>query len=283
MPSDQPNNRSWKIISLASGKGGVGKTLTTVHLALILALEGKKSLILDADFGLSNVDVVLGLQPRYNIKDVIENHVSIDKVILDGPLGIRVIPSGSGITKLTDLSYCKKVGLLDEISRVRGDLEYLLVDTGAGISNDVLHLNSLSDETIVVTTPEPHAITDAYAFMKIMAKEYKRKHFKMVVNMARSLQEGHRCFEKLAEVSQRFLDVSVKLLGVVPMDPVVHREVMRRNVISDGTVRSVSGQAWKDCAIKLMEGSNSTPKRTQDKFWMDLVLRSGYRQAQSLA
>ena len=283
MGENLPYSGSFKIVTVASGKGGVGKTLTTIHMALTLALEGKKAVILDGDLGLSNVDVVLGLQPRYNIIDVIENHVSMEKILLDGPFGIRVIPSGSGITKLADLSYAKKVGLLDEIAKVMDGSEYLLIDTGAGINNDVLHLNSLSDEIVVVTTPEPHAMTDAYAFMKVMAKEYKKARFKIIVNVARSMEEGKRCFEKLEEVASRFLDISMDLLGVVPLDPIVHREVMRQNIIGQHTIRTVSGQAWKNCVLRLLESIKPESEKSKDKFWMDFVLQPGYRQIENLA
>ncbi len=275
--------KPWTIISIASGKGGVGKTLTTVNLATTFAREGKRVTIFDGDLGLANVDVVLGLTPRYTIADVLEHNVAIENIVLDGPYGIKVIPSSSGLTKLTELSFSAKVGLLDQISHVAANSDILLIDTGAGIGSDVLHLNSLAHENVVVTTCEPHAITDAYAFIKVMSREYGKKRFSFLINMVGSQADGLKVFERLSEVSERYLGVELSLIGIIPLDPIVKRNVMNRNVINDSTISSISGQAWKDSALRLLTNHQNAAdlKTNKTSFWQEVVFRPHFREVQS--
>jgi flagellar biosynthesis protein FlhG len=251
-----------KVYSITSGKGGVGKTLTTIHFAMTAQKLGKKVLIIDGDMGLANVDIVLGLQPRYNINDVIEGRISLDKIVLGTNLGFDVIPSGSGITQLTNLSYVNRIDLLEQVQKLTTQYNTILIDTGAGISDTVLHLNSIAKEIVVLTTPEPHAMTDAYAMMKVLNQEKNITHLHLVVNQSRSHLDGEKISARLSEVASKFLNINLNYLGQVPHDDIVHTNVMRRQAIGAQTNQSISGQAWTQIAHGLFNYLSPQEPRT---------------------
>lgn len=261
-------------ISVTSGKGGVGKTMTTVNLAVAARRMGQSVLIFDGDLGLANVDVVLGLKARYNIRDVLDGTAALKDIIVSGPMGIDLIPSGSGISSLTQLSSLQKQQLLDQISQVEGAYDLVLIDTGAGISDTVLHLNMIANHVVVVTTPEPHAMTDAYALIKVLAEEHGAKAFQLLVNQARSPEEGVKVAERITEVAMRFLGVRVSHLACVPFDPSVPKSVMQRRAASEQSTHTIAGQAWSQAARKLVgETPVATLPRTstQTGFWANLL------------
>lgn len=251
-PDGHAQNKAPLVLSITSGKGGVGKTLTTVNFAVAARRMGLSVLILDGDLSLANVDVVLGLTPRYNIRDVLDGNAELADIIVDGPLGICLIPSGSGIASLAHLSYVQKQQILDQLGRIKDRYDLLLIDTGAGISDTVLHLNRVADRSIVVTTPEPHALTDAYALIKVLAEEHKTKHFDLLVNLAKSEGEGLKIAERIADVAMRFLNVQVAYAGHVPYDPAVGKAVMQRRAASEQSTFTLAGQAWAQIARRLM-------------------------------
>lgn len=248
------------IISIASGKGGVGKTVTTVNLALAACRMGYKTLLLDGDFGLANVDIVLGLKARYNIQDVLEGAVNIEDTLLDGPLGLKIIPSGSGFANLADLKLTQRIGLLDKINEVAQQYDVVFIDTGAGISESVLHLNSVSDAIMLVTTPEPHAMTDAYAFIKVMVEKYGSRKISLIANRTVSDQQGYKVFQNLADVARRFLDFGLGFAGAVPNDPIVQRSVMMQRAGDDQVKHTVCGQAWNEITRKTIESLADSPE-----------------------
>lgn len=256
-----------KKISVTSGKGGVGKTLTTISLASTARRMGHSVLILDGDFGLANVDVVLGLNARYNIKDVIDGVAELKDIIVQGPLGIDLIPSGSGISSLQHLSYAQRQSLLCQLDKFNVHYDFVIIDTGAGISENVLHFNSISDSVVVVTTPEPHAITDAYAIIKVLAEEHSVKSFNLLVNQTKSPDQGLKVYQRIAEVAERFLNIKVTSLGYVPHDPQIARQVMLRKTASESSTFTVAGQAWAG-AFRQLSGSVSTAGgASADVFW----------------
>jgi flagellar biosynthesis protein FlhG len=274
--SPQSVKSSWsQVISVTSGKGGVGKTLTTVNVAVAARRLGLSVLILDGDLGLANVDVVLGLKARYNIRDVLDGHASLKDIIVEGPLGIAVIPSGSGVSSLTQLSYAQKQQILAEIAALDGHYDLLLIDTGAGISDNVVHLNRAAQKMVVVTTPEPHALTDAYALIKVMAEEHGVKSPNLLVNMARGEGEALKVYERIAEVARRFLNINVNYLGHVPHDPQVPKSVMQRRAASEQSTFTVSGQAWNSGARKLLNEGEAraakAPAADAQEFWRSLL------------
>ncbi len=273
----KPADRPW-IISVASGKGGVGKTLTTVNMAIAARKLGLNTLILDGDFGLANVDIVLGIRARYNIGDVLESRVDLKDIVLEGPLGIRIIPSGSGLAKLADLKLVQRVQLLDKIAEIASSYHLMLIDTGAGISSNVLHLNSIADEIMVVTTPEPHALTDAYAFLKVMNENYARRNFNIIVNQVISEGQGLKIYQRVADVARRFLEIELLMAGSVPKDALVERSVMLQRAADEHITHTRSGQAWNEITRKILERLMEHRDPAGKRGWQDLMFpQSAFR------
>jgi flagellar biosynthesis protein FlhG len=260
--------RTPKIISFSSGKGGVGKTMTTINFGLCLRHLGYRVLILDGDFGLSNVDIVLGLQAKYNISDVLNGNASISDIAVEGPLGIRVVPSGSGINGLSHLTETQRQILTNELQKYACNFDFLLIDTGAGISENVLHLNSLADRMVVVTSSEPHAMTDAYALIKVMSECYPDSEVSLLVNMCGSMEEGLKIYRRMSEVAARYLQVSFGFLGHVPRDPQLQKLLFGRRGGAAEAIHTVAGQAWKRCATELLSLFVDAPGHGRaSKFW----------------
>jgi flagellar biosynthesis protein FlhG len=233
-----------KIIAVTSGKGGVGKTMTTINMALACAKGGSKVLIVDGDLGLSNVDVVMGLEPKGTLKDVLDGRLPIADIITKTPLGIDVISSGSGVAQLANMTPLSRSFLVHELSRLPDIYDYVFVDTGAGIADSVLTLNSISDIFVVVTTPEPHAITDAYALIKLMSEEHDRYECALVVNQVINIDEGRRVATRLAEVAKFYCGTTVHHAGSVTTDASLIRTILARRVGSENAFNSLCGQGW---------------------------------------
>jgi len=261
-----------RVISISSGKGGVGKTLTTVNFALAARKMGLSVLILDGDLGLANVDIVMGLQARYNIRDVLDGTVSLQDVIVEGPMGIQVIPSGSGISSLASLSYVQKSHILGEIGQLSTQPDLLLIDTGAGISSNVTHFNQAADKIVVVTTPEPHAMTDAYALTKVLSEEFHISEVHLLVNQAHSAAEGINVYERIADVARRFLKAKINYIGHVPSDASIPRAVMARSAVGATSTATIAGQAWNQIARNTISDLiRSMPAKRAESVWSGLL------------
>ncbi len=243
---------SKKSIAVSSGKGGVGKTLTSVHLAATAARRGDRTLIIDGDLGLANVDVLLGLKPENSIFEVLTGRLTIDDVLVRGPLGITVLPAGSGIAALQNLDASMRDLFLDDIRRIANRFDTVIIDTGAGISETVLQLNRLAAINLVVTTPEPHAITDAYALIKVLSECEDIPAVALAVNQVRSEDEGRRIFDRLSEVATKFLSTKLVFAGAIPLDPAIQRGVMARKAVQENSNFSLAGQAWTQCFHRVL-------------------------------
>lgn len=218
-----------RVIAVSSGKGGVGKTNVVSGLALSLARAGKKVLIIDADLGLANIDIIFNIRPELNISDVINKEAELKEIVVKLTDNISLIPAGSGISDLTRLSEAQKLSLINEFDTLDDDIDYVLVDTGAGISDNVLYFNLASDDCVVVTTPEPTAITDAYALMKVMAGEHGYRYFKLIVNMVKSEKEAKKVYFSLSQAVSKFLGGTViEYLGFLPYESKVSESVIKR-------------------------------------------------------
>ena len=246
------------IISVTSGKGGVGKTMTTINMALSASKAGARVLIVDGDLGLSNVDVVMGLDPKGTLKHVLDGEMSVADIISKTTLGIDVISSGSGVTQLANMTSLTRSFLVHELSRLPDIYDLVFIDTGAGISESVLSLNSISDLFIVVTTPEPHAITDAYALIKVMAEEHDRHHCALVVNQAINNDEGRRVAKRIAEVAKMYCGSDVRHAGTVLNDSNLIRAILARKVGTHESLSSLCGQGWSQTWCAVSEIINST-------------------------
>ena len=217
-----------RVIAVTSGKGGVGKTHTTVNLGLSLAKMGKKVLLLDGDLGLANINILLGFKPAKTLNEVIHGNASLKDVIVHDPAGIDVIPASSGIPELTMLSEAERTSLVDAFDDLATDYDYLLVDTAAGIGDNVLYFNCAAEQILVVIGPEPTSITDAYALIKVLGTRSGRKEFDIVVNRATPSHDGKSTFNQLAMATDRFLNVSLKYLGSIAEDESVTQAVIKQ-------------------------------------------------------
>ncbi|HVZ81920.1 MAG TPA: MinD/ParA family protein [bacterium] len=221
-----------KIIAVTSGKGGVGKTNVSVNLALAMGAKGQRVLLFDADMGLANVDVMLGLMPTYNLLHVLNGQKELHEILTDGPEGIKIIAAGSGgVQELADLSETQRARFLDALVRMRNDVDVILIDTGAGLQRNVLAFALSADEVVVVTTPEPTALMDAYGMIKILNRERKNPLVRVVVNMAGSQNEADEAGKKLVVLSKRFLNLDVDYRGFIPRDMGMVRAVKEQRPI----------------------------------------------------
>jgi len=202
--------RPIKVISVTSGKGGVGKTQVVANLALALRERAKEVLIFDGDMGLANIDIVYNISPPYNLQHLVEGTKSINEVVFKGPDGVKILPAASGVEKLTQLDESHKMSLIDQLDQLEGQFDYVLIDTAAGISENVMYLNSASQFIFVVVTGEPTSITDAYALMKVLSTRYGEKEFYIITNQMSSKEEGKTVFSSLVNATDQFLD-SVQL------------------------------------------------------------------------
>jgi flagellar biosynthesis protein FlhG len=271
-----------KIIAITSGKGGVGKTMTTINMALAANKAGARVLIVDGDLGLSNVDVVMGLETKGHLNDVLDGHSTIKDIITSTKVGIDVISSGTGIAKLANMSPMARGVLVHELSRLPDKYDYVLLDTGAGISDSVLTLNAVSDLFVVVTTPEPHAITDAYAMIKVMAEEHDRHECALIVNQTINEHEGRRIAERIRDVAKQYSGSSVHFAGSVATDTGLVRAVLARRVGSDHALSSICGQGWGQawCTISHLIKNDclNTPSGGLHRIWEAMAQPLGERQ-----
>jgi len=218
-PGDMPLAKCPRVISITSGKGGVGKTNVVANLAFAFTRMGRRVLVLDADLGLANIDVLLGLTPQYTIEHFLNGEKSLSEILIKGPGGMSIMPASSGVYELVDLDENQKLFLLNEVDLIADQIDLLLIDTGAGISSNVLYFNMAAQESIVIATPDPTSITDAYALIKVLSTQFNKKDFMILINLVNSGQEAKEVFEKISRAADRFLEsLSIDYLGFLPYD-----------------------------------------------------------------
>jgi flagellar biosynthesis protein FlhG len=242
-----------KVIAVTGGKGGVGKTNVTLNTAISLAQQGKRVMVLDADLGLANVDVLLGLRVEKNLSHVLSGECTLDEVLVEGPYGIKIAPASSGSQSMTELTATEHAGLIRAFSELQSQIDVLIVDTAAGISDMVLSFSKASQDIIMVVCDEPTSLTDAYALIKILNKEHGIFRFKIVANMVRSIREGDELFSKLSKVTDRFLDVALELVAVIPFDENVRKSVRKQKAIVEAFPTSPAAIAIKRLAKRAIE------------------------------
>lgn len=266
-----------RVIAVTSGKRGVGKSSIVVNLGLALTRMGQKVLILDADLGLANIDLLLGLTPRHTITDVFSGNKSLAEVMVTGPEGLKVLPAASNVAELSELSQAQKLFLLDELDTFAEEFDFLLVDTGAGISSNVLYFNLGAQERIVVADHEPASVIDAYTLIKVIATRYAEKRFKLLFNKITRPQEAQRSYDQLTKVADRFLrgSVSLEYLGFIPHDEAVPQSVSVHKAVVEISPSSPGSLAFTDIASTLMCQEPYTAMDGNIKFfWQSLNRRA---------
>ncbi len=261
-----------RVLAVTGGKGGVGKTLTTANLGLCLARLGMRTLLIDGDFGLANLDVVLNLRPEHTLDDVLAGEKDLKDIILDGPEGLRVVPSASGLLKVSELGRVQKLLLLDQIESLEEEFDVVIIDTPAGISKNVQYWTSAAAEVVVVTTPEPAAMADAYATMKVLSQMMREERFRLVVNMVRNDEEGLKVYDRIATLADEFLSVKVEYLGCVVFDDAVRNAARERVSYVQRFPFSAAARGMRAIAAQLASEKDSvSPKGSMQFFWKRMV------------
>lgn len=241
--------RHCRTIAVAGGKGGVGKSTVAVNLGVALATAGREVVLLDADMGLANVDVMLGLAPSRHIGHLLDGECTLDELMLGGPRGLRVVPAGSGARRLAQLSSGEHAAIIRAFDELAQPPEYLLVDTAAGLSDNVTMFAAAAAEVIVVVCDEPASLTDAYGLTKVLSRDFGVRRIRMVANMVRNEGDARALHQKLARVSDRFLDVVIEFGGWVPHDERLRQAIRRQCAVVDLWPSSHSALAFKRLAI----------------------------------
>lgn len=272
----KPGNKSLpRVLAVTSGKGGVGKTNLVGNMAVALARSGRRVIIIDADVGLANIDIIFNLRPEYNIRHVISAEKKIKQVMVESSHGIKILPGGSGFADLTQLNEGEKLNLLSEFETLADQADIILVDTGAGISSNVLYFNSACDECVVIATKEPTSITDAYAMMKVMSQEYGTKRFKLVVNMVDSETDAKRVYASLSGALDKFLgNVVLTYLGFIPFDRTLQQSVQKRSLIMDIAPDAQAAKAIERIALKIENDPVPVNSNGSLSFFLNKVIQT---------
>jgi len=274
MPAGRDRNEPQpRVICVTSGKGGVGKTNIVTNLGYALAKAGKKVLILDADLNLANVDILLGLTPRYNLHHVFMGEKTLEEVLVQGPAGLFILPASSGIMELAELTEQQRLYFLAEMSALARKIDIMLIDTAAGINNNVIYFNLAARERIIILTPEPTSLTDAYALIKVLSSRHDVKRFRILVNLARSEKEALAVFRKLSIVADRFLDsLSLDYLGHIPYDSKLPTAVREQRLVSDIFPDAPSSRMFSKLAGNIFQEEPEMKADGNIKFfWQGLV------------
>lgn len=261
-----PPVQNARVITITSGKGGVGKSNVSVNLAIQLKKRGKKVVIFDADFGLANVEVIFGIVPKYNLFDIIYNNKEISEVLTSEPLGIDFLSGGSGVTELLKLDQAQVTYLVDALKQLDRYADVIIIDTGAGISEAVLNFIFASNEIILVTTPEPTSVTDAYAVLKAIKNdsrqnEEEEKDIHLLVNRVSSDEEGMEVYRKLSKVTERFLDFKLKNIGFLPEDKLLSKAVIEQKPVSMLYPKASITKGIEKVADNLLENKSYTAQK----------------------
>lgn len=242
------HSRPIQVIAVSGGKGGVGKSNISVNLSIALAELRRRVVLMDADLGLANIDVLLGLRAEHTIADVLSGEMALRDILLKGPGGIRIVPASSGVSQMSQLGHQEHAALINAFSELADQMDVLIVDTAAGISDTVVSFVRAAQEVLVVVCDEPSSITDAYALIKLLSKEHGLQRFRIVANMTRNVQEGRSMFNKLNSACERFLDVTLQYVGNVPFDENVRNAVQKQKALLEFAPNSKASQAIRALA-----------------------------------
>ena len=250
-----------RVITVTSGKGGVGKSNVVINLGIILSRMEKRVLVIDADLGLANVDVLLGLKNRFNLQHALDGKMKLKDIVVDGPAGIRVIPGSSGIPRVANMGGRRRREFIASFKELEGEADIILIDTSAGIAKNVINFAVLADDIVLVTTPEPSAITDAYAMIKVIHAQKPMAKLGLLVNLARTEAQALEVANKISQVTSQFLNFHVFVLGTLLADPYVPRAVMQRQPWAELYPRAPATKAIKRMAATIVNGDGMSSTR----------------------
>ncbi len=267
-----PDKAMPRVVAVTSGKGGVGKTNVVANLAMAFSNLGKRVLVIDADLGLGNLDVLFGVVPQYTLEHVLAGQKSIKEVLVPGPGKIMILPTASGASHLGDLTSEQKLTLLNALDQLEGEADVFLIDTGAGISSTVLYFNTAAQDIVLVVTPEPTSLADAYAMMKVLSKQHNEKHFDLIVNMVKSDAEAQEVVRKLTLVSEQFLGVAIDFVGAVPFDDYLRMSVCQQKAVVELYPNARSSQKFSQMAKNILaQPVQEGPKGSLQFLWRRLL------------
>jgi flagellar biosynthesis protein FlhG len=252
-PGLQIKGQGPKILAVTSGKGGVGKTNVVANLSVSLSELGKKVVVLDADFGLANIDVLLGLTPRYHLGHVLFGNKTLTEIMVQGPKGIRIIPASSGLQRMSELTLAQRNHLVQSFTSLDSETDYFIIDTAAGISRNVIHFLLSAQEVIVVSAPEPTAIVDAYAVIKIILAEDHKKQIHVLINSVESYEDAHEVFCQINSVVKRFLSRGVDYLGHIERDSHVPQAVRSQMVVTHRFPNAPASRCFRTLAQRIAQ------------------------------
>ncbi|MGB1580574.1 MAG: MinD/ParA family protein [Nevskiales bacterium] len=265
----RPALRVPRVIAISSGKGGVGKTTVSVNLATALAASGQRTMLLDADFGLANVDVMLGLTPHLNLTHLLNGHCQLEDTLLSGPHDLQIVPSASGRQYMSELNAGQHAGIIQSFSTLKTPPDILLVDTAAGIAGNVTTFAQAAQEILIVACSEPASITDAYALIKVLSRDCGVKRVQVLANQVRSPAEGREIFDNLARVAARFLDVNLVYFGAVPYDDWLRRAIRRQQPVIDVYPKCEASQVFRNMAQEVLQWQPPQSTRGNLEFFVE--------------
>ncbi len=262
-----------QVIAVTGGKGGVGKSSVAVNLATALTTAGRRVMLLDGDLGLANVDVLLGLSPRYTLAHVLSGERTLEEIIVKTPEGMQIVPAASGVAELANLGTAQHLGLVQAFSSLSHRLDVLVVDTAAGIADGVLRFSQAAQQVLLVVCDEPTSITDAYALVKILSRSHGVSRFRVLANRTRAPGQGEELFAKLERVTDRFLDVTLEYAGEIPEDPYLQRSVREQKPVSVAYPSSPAALGFKKLAARADKWPVPDGPRGNLEFFMERLVR----------
>jgi len=261
-----------RVISVTSGKGGVGKTVCVANLAVIMSKQGYRVLVIDADLGLANIDLHFGLNPKFNLNHFFAGEKKMEEILVEAREGIMILPAGSGLQDFTHLDSGQQIHFIEEIDLLHDRFDVVLIDTEAGISENVTYFNLAAQVIIVVTTPEPTAISDAYALMKLLSTRFSEKRFKLIVNSVSSESEALDVYHKLTLVGNRFIDISIDFLGGIPLDKRFTDSVRKQKTLVEMFPQAKPSLAFAEIIENIdLKSEQQAPKGSMQFFWKNLL------------
>ncbi|MEZ5490690.1 MAG: MinD/ParA family protein [Gammaproteobacteria bacterium] len=261
-----------RTIAVTGGKGGVGKSSVAINIAMELVKSDRSVLLLDADLGMANVDIMLNLKPGRDLSHVVDGQCALEDIIVEGPRGLHVVPAASGLGRMAALSSFEQMGLIRAFSDLEARYEVLIVDTAAGIAPGVLSFTKAAQELVLVLCDEPASLADAYGLIKVLSREHGVRKFQVLANMVKDPSHGRALFARLAEVADQYLDVSIGYLGSIPLDDNLRAATKSRAAVTDKYPYSTSSLAFQQVARRLCELPAHSGANGQIEFFLEKAL-----------